>query len=193
MCGIVGHVGRSASQRSRLVVMDGLARLEYRGYDSAGIALVAPGVLDVIRAVGKLANLADAIDEKAPDGALAAIGHTRWATHGRPTVTNAHPHTSADGRFALVHNGIIENADALRQELIADGVSFASDTDTEVVVHLLARTYDAAADAWDGELAGVLSASEAPVRRLVAALRRVADRLQGTFTLLVVTTEAPEK
>ncbi|WP_076464278.1 glutamine--fructose-6-phosphate transaminase (isomerizing) [Actinomyces mediterranea] len=192
MCGIVGHVGRSASQRSRLVVMDGLARLEYRGYDSAGIALVAPGVLDVIRAVGKLANLADAIDEKAPDGALAAIGHTRWATHGRPTVTNAHPHTSADGRFALVHNGIIENADALRQELIADGVSFASDTDTEVVVHLLARTYDAAADAWDGELAGVLSASEAPVRRLVAALRRVADRLQGTFTLLVVTTEAPD-
>lgn len=192
MCGIVGHVGRSASQRSRLVVMDGLARLEYRGYDSAGIALVAPGVLDVIRAVGKLANLADAIDEKAPDGALAAIGHTRWATHGRPTVTNAHPHTSADGRFALVHNGIIENADALRQELIADGVSFASDTDTEVVVHLLARTYAAAADAWDGELAGVLSASEAPVRRLVAALRRVADRLQGTFTLLVVTTEAPD-
>lgn len=172
--------------------MDGLARLEYRGYDSAGIALVSQGRLDVIRAVGKLVNLVDAIDDQAPAGALAAIGHTRWATHGRPTVANAHPHMSADGRFALVHNGIIENADALRQELIADGVSFASDTDTEVVVHLLARTYVADAGAWEGELAGVSSASESPVRRLVAALRRVADRLQGTFTLLVVTTEAPD-
>lgn len=172
--------------------MDGLARLEYRGYDSAGIALVSQGRLDVIRAVGKLVNLVDAIDDQAPAGALAAIGHTRWATHGRPTVANAHPHMSADGRFALVHNGIIENADALRQELIADGVSFASDTDTEVVVHLLARTYAADAGAWQGELAGVSSASESPVRRLVAALRRVADRLQGTFTLLVVTTEAPD-
>ena len=156
MCGIVGHIGCAPSSRSREVVMGGLARLEYRGYDSAGLALSTPDGLKVIRAVGKLANLADKIEVLKPADAFAAIGHTRWATHGRPTVANAHPHSSADGRFALVHNGIIENADALRAELRADGVTFASDTDTEVVVHLIAKMYEAGtAGQWGGSLAGV--------------------------------------
>ncbi|WP_022867535.1 glutamine--fructose-6-phosphate transaminase (isomerizing) [Schaalia vaccimaxillae] len=193
MCGIVGHVSCLASQRSRQVVLDGLARLEYRGYDSAGVALASPGNLEVIRAVGKLANLRDALDEAAPADALAAIGHTRWATHGRPTVANAHPHRSPDGRFALVHNGIIENADALRGSLNEKGHEFASDTDTEVVVHLLQLAYDDAnTPAWDGELAGAEDATEQVGRRLVAAMRAVTAVLEGTFTLLVVSTECPD-
>ena len=192
MCGIVGHIGCTPSARSREVVMGGLARLEYRGYDSAGLALSTPDGLKVIRAVGKLANLADKIEVLKPADAFAAIGHTRWATHGRPTVANAHPHSSADGRFALVHNGIIENADALRAELRADGVTFASDTDTEVVVHLIAKMYEAGtAGQWGGSLAGV-HAGEDTVRRLIAAMRAVTERLQGTFTLLLVSADAPE-
>ncbi len=136
--------------------MAGLARLEYRGYDSAGIALATPGGLTVVKAVGKLVNLADALEENHPADAVAAIGHTRWATHGRPTAANAHPHTSTDGRFALVHNGIIENAERLRAQLRAEGQVFASDTDTEVVVHLLQRAYDDPAVAsWNGEIAGL--------------------------------------
>ncbi|MHB0828875.1 MAG: glutamine--fructose-6-phosphate transaminase (isomerizing) [Schaalia turicensis] len=192
MCGIVGHIGCAPSSRSREVVMGGLARLEYRGYDSAGLALSTPDGLKVIRAVGKLANLADKIEVLKPADAFAAIGHTRWATHGRPTVANAHPHSSTDGRFALVHNGIIENADALRAELRADGVTFASDTDTEVVVHLIAKMYEAGtAGQWGGSLAGV-HAGEDAVRRLIAAMRAVTERLQGTFTLLLVSADAPE-
>ncbi|WP_115726767.1 glutamine--fructose-6-phosphate transaminase (isomerizing) [Actinomyces culturomici] len=193
MCGIVGHIGCQASQRSREVVMGGLARLEYRGYDSAGIALVTEDGLDVVRAVGKLTNLADAIAADAPADATAGIGHTRWATHGRPTEANAHPHSSEDGRFALVHNGIIENADALRAELRAAGVNFASDTDTEVVVHLVQRAYDSADLAeWDGDAAGLEGDAARAARRLVAALRAVTARLQGTFTLLVVSADAPD-
>ncbi|MDC4233608.1 glutamine--fructose-6-phosphate transaminase (isomerizing) [Actinomyces sp. B33] len=192
MCGIVGHVANTPSQRPREVVLDGLARLEYRGYDSAGIALASGGGLEAIRAVGKLANLREAIDGAGPDDALAGIGHTRWATHGRPTVTNAHPHRSEDGAFALVHNGIIENADALRARLIDDGASFASETDTEVVVHLIQRAYDdPATPAWDGDIAGADEATAPAARRLVAAMRAVADILEGTFTLLVVTEHAP--
>ena len=172
--------------------MDGLARLEYRGYDSAGIALASPGRLEVVREVGKLANLRAAVDRAHPVDATAGIGHTRWATHGRPTVANAHPHCSPDGRFALVHNGIIENADALRAQLIADGAVFASETDTEVVVHMIARAYDGASPAsYQGRTAGLTGADADVARRLVVAMRAVTEQLEGTFTLLVVSTESP--
>ena len=193
MCGIVGHVACQASQRSRQVVLDGLSRLEYRGYDSAGIALASPGKLNVIKAVGKLANLREAVDQDAPADAYAGIGHTRWATHGRPTVANAHPHVSPDGRFALVHNGIIENADNLRAQLRAQGAVFTSETDTEVVVHLLARAYDQAdAASYTGEVAELSGTDEAVARRLVVAMREVTAKLEGTFTLLALSTESPK-
>ena len=193
MCGIVGHVACQASQRSRQVVLDGLSRLEYRGYDSAGIALASPGKLNVIKAVGKLANLREAVDQDAPADAYAGIGHTRWATHGRPTVANAHPHVSPDGRFALVHNGIIENADNLRAQLRAQGAVFASETDTEVVVHLLARAYDQAdAASYTGEVAELSGTDETIARRLVVAMREVTAKLEGTFTLLALSTESPK-
>ena len=193
MCGIVGHVACQASQRSRQVVLDGLSRLEYRGYDSAGIALASPGKLNVIKAVGKLANLREAVDQDAPADAYAGIGHTRWATHGRPTVANAHPHVSPDGRFALVHNGIIENADNLRAQLRAQGAVFASETDTEVVVHLLARAYDQAdAASYTGEVAELSGTDVAVARRLVVAMREVTAKLEGTFTLLALSTESPK-
>ena len=193
MCGIVGHVACQASQRSRQVVLDGLSRMEYRGYDSAGIALASPGKLNVIKAVGKLANLREAVDQDAPADAYAGIGHTRWATHGRPTVANAHPHVSPDGRFALVHNGIIENADNLRAQLRAQGAVFASETDTEVVVHLLARAYDQAdAASYTGEVAELSGTDQTVARRLVVAMREVTAKLEGTFTLLALSTESPK-
>ena len=192
MCGIVGHIGCKASQRSREVILGGLARLEYRGYDSAGIALTGADGLYVRRAVGKLVNLVEEVDADSPADAVAGIGHTRWATHGRPTVANAHPHTSPDGRFSLVHNGIIENADTLRAALIADGETFASETDTEVVVHLLARAYDQATPAsYTGAVAGLTGTDEEVARRLVVAMRAGTAQLHGTFTLLVVSTQSP--
>ena len=151
-------------------VLDGLARLEYRGYDSAGIAVVADDGLAVRKRAGKLANLLGDLESGPLPDSTAAIGHTRWATHGAPTDANAHPHTSPDGSLALIHNGIIENFATLRAELTAQGATFASETDTEVVAHLLARAYD-------GDL--------------TAAMQAVTDRLEGAFTLLAVHAEHP--
>src|SRR6478609_4954083 len=141
MCGIVGYVGQ---RPARDIVVDALRRMEYRGYDSAGIALIdGNGGLTVRRRAGRLANLESTLAET-DDGVLTGttgLGHTRWATHGRPTDRNAHPHRDAAGKIAVVHNGIIDNFAGLRAELEADGVEFASDTDTEVAVHLVAHAY----------------------------------------------------
>ena len=142
MCGIVGYVGPSIDGKALDVVMEGLARLEYRGYDSAGVALVtADGVVTEKRA-GKLANLREAIEADDLPPATTGIGHTRWATHGGPTDANAHPHRGGeDDRLALIHNGIIENFHSLKNKLIAEGTAFRSETDTEVVAHLVAAAY----------------------------------------------------
>src|SRR5262245_24450967 len=133
MCGIVGYVGpRDAVQ----VIVEGLRRLEYRGYDSAGIAVVRDGALLRRRSVGKLKNLEDSLKGDPLTGAF-GIGHTRWATHGRPSEENAHPHQDCQGRIVVVHNGIIENYLALKNRLLGAGHRFVTQTDTEVIAHLV--------------------------------------------------------
>src|SRR3954447_13009789 len=149
MCGIVGYVG---PLDARDVVLDGLRRLEYRGYDSAGIAVQADGELSTAKKAGKLANLEKVLSEQPLPAATVGIGHTRWATHGGPTDRNAHPHLSADGTVAVIHNGIIENFAALRAECESAGVEFRSETDTEVAAHLLSAAYEAAPEG-EGRLA----------------------------------------
>src|SRR5882724_6114375 len=136
MCGIIGILGRAPAAP---LLLDGLKRLEYRGYDTAGIATLVNGHIDRRRAEGKLVNLAALLD-RAPLQGTVGIGHTRWATHGRPNETNAHPH--ATGRVGVVHNGIIENVQELRDELGALGHVFETETDTETVAHLLTRYLD---------------------------------------------------
>ena len=139
MCGIVGYIGpRNAAQ----VIMDGLRRLEYRGYDSAGIAVIQDGRIAIRRDVGKLGNLSVKLAESPIEGNI-GIGHTRWATHGKPSERNAHPHTNADGRVVVVQNGIVENFRELRADLEAEGIEFKSDTDTEVIAHLVGLYYTA--------------------------------------------------
>ncbi|BBZ66042.1 MAG: glutamine--fructose-6-phosphate transaminase (isomerizing) [Mycolicibacterium insubricum] len=176
MCGIVGYVGpRPACD----IVVDALRRMEYRGYDSSGVALVDDdGGLTVRRRAGRLANLEEALADTDPSEltGTTGVGHTRWATHGRPTDRNAHPHRDAAGRFAVVHNGIIENFASLRAELEAAGVEFASDTDTEVAVHLVSRAFA------DGPTAGDFVAS------VLAVLRR----LDGHFTLVFACADDPD-
>jgi glutamine---fructose-6-phosphate transaminase (isomerizing) len=175
MCGIVGYVG---PRNARDVVVDALRRMEYRGYDSAGIAVLdGLGGMTVRRRAGRLANLEEALaqtDLVALAGGT-GIGHTRWATHGRPTDRNAHPHRDVAGEFAVVHNGIIENFATLRAELEADGVEFASDTDTEVAVHLVSQAYRTGATAGD----------------FVASVLSVLRRLEGHFTLVFATAHDP--
>src|SRR5690349_611708 len=143
MCGIVGYVGRSSDATALDVVMEGLARLEYRGYDSAGVALLDGDHVETRKKSGKLANLVAELEADPMPASTTGIGHTRWATHGGPTDQNAHPHRGGrDGKLALIHNGIIENFHALKQGLLADGVVFTSETDTEVVAHLVAAAYE---------------------------------------------------
>lgn len=186
MCGIVGYTGADGAAA---ILVDGLAKLEYRGYDSAGVALERPdgSGLEVVRRVGKVAMLAQALadagetDEAgaaAPGCATCGIGHTRWATHGRPTEANAHPHTSCEGRIAIVHNGIIENFAELREELVARGHIFKSETDTEVLAHLLEEAYYGRRD-------------EAGARDLVAALRRACGYLVGAYGVAAVCEDEP--
>jgi glutamine---fructose-6-phosphate transaminase (isomerizing) len=170
MCGIVGYVGPQVALE---VVVEGLRRLEYRGYDSAGVALVTEGQLHVAKKAGKLGNLEKLLAEEPRPRDGLGIGHTRWATHGAPNDVNAHPHTSADGRIALVHNGIVENYVALRTELAAAGIAPESETDTEIVAQLLGQQV----------LAGV---------PLDEAMRTVCRRLQGAFTLVAVDRERPD-
>jgi glucosamine--fructose-6-phosphate aminotransferase (isomerizing) len=138
MCGIVGYIGEKDAP---LICLEGLRRLEYRGYDSAGIAVVAGGVLDVRKVVGKLANLAELLEAEPLHGTV-GIGHTRWATHGKPSVENSHPHLSCAGDIAVVHNGIIENYAELRERLQAEGHVFRSQTDTETAAHLIEKYYE---------------------------------------------------
>src|SRR5260221_10291039 len=133
MCGIVGYAG---PREALPLLMSGLRRLEYRGYDSAGVAVESDGTLEIRRAEGKLDNLAAVVAERPAKGDT-GIGHTRWATHGRPTEQNAHPHVDCTGATAVIHNGIIENFQELKAPLVAAGHKFTSETDTEVVVHLL--------------------------------------------------------
>ncbi|WDZ90208.1 glutamine--fructose-6-phosphate transaminase (isomerizing) [Nocardiopsis sp. HUAS JQ3] len=170
MCGIVGYVG---PQPALEVVVDGLARLEYRGYDSAGVAVLGDGALRTEKRAGKLANLRRALEERPVSGDGAGIGHTRWATHGAPNDVNAHPHVDNDNRVAVVHNGIIENFAALRLELEEKGCKFLSETDTEVAAHLL-----------NTELART--------GELPAAMRAVCKRLEGAFTLVAVSVDDPD-
>ncbi|RFU23403.1 glutamine--fructose-6-phosphate transaminase (isomerizing) [Geodermatophilus marinus] len=174
MCGIVGYVG---PRDARDVVLEGLRRLEYRGYDSAGIAVLADGELSAEKKAGKLANLEKVLAERPLPEAGTGIGHTRWATHGGPTDRNAHPHLSADGTVAVIHNGIIENFAPLRSECEAGGVEFRSETDTEVAAHLLAATYR--------------ETPEGP-GRLAEAMRRVCRRLEGAFTLVASHADEPD-
>lgn len=171
MCGIVGYVGPRPSQD---ILLAGLARLEYRGYDSAGVAVIdGEGVLGMRKKAGKLAVLRDSLaDAPLPDGST-GIGHTRWATHGGPTDGNAHPHLADDDKLAVIHNGIIENFSALRDELLADGVVFRSETDTEVAAALLGREY--AGNGGDLQL----------------AFRSIVNRLEGAFTLLAMHQDHP--
>ncbi|MET9919748.1 glutamine--fructose-6-phosphate transaminase (isomerizing) [Streptomyces sp. NPDC059605] len=170
MCGIVGYVGGQSAQD---VVVAGLKRLEYRGYDSAGIAVLADGGLAATKRAGKLVNLEKALVEAPLPAGSTGIGHTRWATHGAPTDANAHPHLDNAGRVAVVHNGIIENFAALRAELAGRGHDLVSETDTEVVAHLLAEAFSSCADPAE-------------------AMRQVCRRLEGAFTLVAVHADAPE-
>ncbi|MGO1486162.1 MAG: glutamine--fructose-6-phosphate transaminase (isomerizing), partial [Brevibacterium aurantiacum] len=177
MCGIVGYVSKAdvdnADHSALDVVLSGLKRLEYRGYDSAGVALVTPaGDLETAKKAGKLSALTDELAANPLPNAQTGIGHTRWATHGGPTDLNAHPHVADGGKLALIHNGIIENFAQLKRDLTADGVEFQSETDTEVAAAQLAKNFQSTGD-------------------LTQAMRVTATQLEGAFTLLAVHADAP--
>jgi glucosamine--fructose-6-phosphate aminotransferase (isomerizing) len=168
MCGIVGYVGPKPLLP---VLIEGLRKLEYRGYDSAGVAVIRQGHLEIRRSAGKLSKLEDVLAKQPVDGQF-GIGHTRWATHGRPTEENAHPHHDCKNKIVVVHNGIIENYLELKQELIAEGHKFVTETDTEVVAHLVEKE-----SRGDG---------------LEAAVRRALQRIRGLYALVLISTDDPE-
>ncbi|MFA4840459.1 MAG: isomerizing glutamine--fructose-6-phosphate transaminase, partial [Agrococcus sp.] len=169
MCGIVGYTGDRGTVD---VLLEGLSRLEYRGYDSAGVSVIDGSSIALRKKGGKLAVLRSSLEDAPLPASATGIGHTRWATHGGPTDENAHPHLGDDGRLSLIHNGIIENFAALRAELEADGEAFASETDTEAAAKLLGRAYRETGD-------------------LTAAMQRTVGRLEGQFTLLAMHAEQP--
>jgi glucosamine--fructose-6-phosphate aminotransferase (isomerizing) len=180
MCGIVGYVGRA---NATPILLDGLRRLEYRGYDSAGLAVVDAGQLDTRKCAGRIASLAKLVRKEPVSGSL-GISHTRWATHGKVNDENAHPHFDASGKLALVHNGVIENYQALKDELIRSGdTKFRSDTDTEVLAHLIGKLYD---DSSTG-------AVEAPAKkaRLFEAVRTALRQVIGTYGIALVHADVP--
>src|ERR1700741_389075 len=169
MCGIVGYVG---TQKAVPIILDGLKRLEYRGYDSAGLAVYCgENQLEVRRAKGKLRNLEDAIRLNPVDGTF-GIGHTRWATHGRPTEENAHPHRDCHGDIVVGYNGIVENYLSLKQQLVSEGHKFCTETDTEVIAHLVEKYYDG---------------------NLENAVRDAVKQLRGVFALAVLDRNDPDK
>ena len=176
MCGIVGYVGK---KRVVPVILDGLKRLEYRGYDSAGIAVAGNGsALEVRRAEGKLRNLEEAIRLKPLDGTY-GIGHTRWATHGRPTEENAHPHRDCSGKIVVVHNGIVENYLSLKKKLREEGHQFTTETDTEIIAHLVEKYF--------------LKTSNGHRPALEEAVRKAVRELTGVFALAVIAVDEPNK
>ncbi|MGE4490366.1 MAG: glutamine--fructose-6-phosphate transaminase (isomerizing), partial [Kiritimatiellales bacterium] len=170
MCGVVGYIG---SKQAAPILIDGLQRLEYRGYDSAGIAVLAEGRISQVKEVGRLANLEKVLTDYPLTGTR-GIGHTRWATHGAPSQINSHPHCSTDGSVSVVHNGIIENYADLREELIAKGCKFVSETDTEVIPHLIAQALK------DG--------AESPL----AAIQTTLKRLRGAYALGILFRDEPD-
>src|SRR5271168_5190444 len=177
MCGIVGYVGPKDVVS---VILEGLRRLEYRGYDSAGIAVGSAGHgLELRRAPGKLRNLEEVIRERPLTGTY-GVGHTRWATHGRPTEENAHPHRDCTGRIVVVHNGIVENYLALKHELSLEGHKFVTETDTEIIAHLIEQ-----------EIA--LAANSGKTMPLEEAVRRAARRLTGAYAISVISADEPDK
>jgi glutamine---fructose-6-phosphate transaminase (isomerizing) len=188
MCGIVGYVGRGASAGTQAgpnghgaldVVLEGLRRLEYRGYDSAGVAVITGSGIESRKKSGKLANLLDELQAHPLPESLTGIGHTRWATHGGPTDRNAHPHLADGGKLAVIHNGIIENFAELKRALAAKGVQFVSETDTEVAAALIADIYRSL----------VAKGSPGP---LAKAMQLACQRLEGAFTLLAIHQDQPE-
>src|ERR1700694_5916888 len=191
MCGIVGYVGRSEAAP---ILLDGLRRLEYRGYDSAGVAIVDGDHVETRKCAGRIAELGKLMAAKPPTGTY-GISHTRWATHGKPTDQNAHPHFDATGKLALVHNGVIENYQALKDQLIRDGDrNFSSETDTEVLAHLIGRLYEAStaeapAPASNGNAAATLPNKKG---RLVDAVRAALRQVIGTYGIALVHRDIPD-
>jgi glucosamine--fructose-6-phosphate aminotransferase (isomerizing) len=175
MCGIVGYIGK---RQASPILLDGLRRLEYRGYDSAGMALNGGSEIEILRRAGRIENLRKLVAEKQPRGE-SGISHTRWATHGAPTDENAHPHRDKSGKLALVHNGVIENYQPLREWLISEGHAFSSETDTEVLAHLVGYYFD--------------SDKEPDLQqRLVSAVQRALGRVKGTYGIAVMHADAPD-
>lgn len=174
MCGIVGYIG---SKPAVPILLDGLRRLEYRGYDSAGVATIADGKIEVRKRIGRIANLAELIQQAPPSGHI-GISHTRWATHGGVTDDNAHPHADQSGRLVICHNGVIENYGVLREQLMREGHTFKSQTDTEVLAHLIGKAYDTAG-------------GEPSKARLVEAVRAALKQVVGTYGIVVMHLDLP--